>query len=290
MYLFFKNLEKSLLSLIKLVFISRWMGLHKYRTKNKSCLILGNGPSLLNSIEKYNKNDLKFDLFCVNNFACTPQYEELKPQFYVLQAPQFFKDDAQLSELYIQQRNTLFENIEKKTTWKIYFIIPIKAKSSSSFQKTLANNKFLTPLYFNDTAIEGFSALKWFSFKNNLGLPRPHNVLIPALINAINIGFKNIYIIGADHSWLGEISVNNQNESLVNQKHYYDEFSSKPEKMQDYIYRPRRLHEIINKFYLTFLGYWEIKSFAEKRGVHIYNSSETSMIDAFERVDLEILK
>lgn len=285
-----QDFTKTILSLVRIIFVARWFGLLKHKTSNKSCLILGNGPSLLKSIEKYKLMNLDFDLFCVNGFAFTEQYEMLKPTYYVLQAPQFYHEDPDLSDFYINQRNKLFEAIEKKTTWKLHFIAPIRAKKSSAFQKLLLKKNNLIPLYFNEVAIEGFSSFKTFFFSKKLGLPRPHNVLIPAIMNAINIGFKKIYLIGADHSWLGEISVNEKNEALVHQKHFYDENESKPEKMQDYIHRPRRLHEIINKFYLTFKGYWEIKYFAEKKGVRIYNASETSMIDAFERVAIETVK
>ena len=97
---------------------------------------------------------------------------------------------------------------------------------------------------------------------------------------------SKISILGADHSWLGEISVNNKNEALVNQKHFYDEQTSTSQPMQDYITRPRKLHEILRKFYLSFKGYWEINSYAEKKGIQIINSSETSMIDAFPKKGL----
>jgi hypothetical protein len=277
---------KTILSIVKLLFFTKWFGLLKHRTENKSCLILGNGPSLLTSIEKYKQSDTKHDLFCVNNFACTPQYEELQPEYYILQAPQFFLDDALLSTFYIEQRKTLFQHIQNKTTWDLFMVVPVRAKKSEAFKQLLNANNHLKPLYFNDTAIEGFASIKWFCFRKSLGMPRPHNVLIPGIMNAINIGYKTIYIIGADHSWLGEISVNEKNEALVHQKHFYDEESSKPEKMQDYIHRPRRLHEIINKFYLTFLGYWEIKAFADRKDIKIVNASENSMIDAFERGSL----
>ncbi len=102
-------------------------------------------------------------------------------------------------------------------------------------------------------------------------------------MNCIYLNYKVIYIIGADHSWLPEISVNEKNEALINQKHFYDEADSKPEQMNDLISRPRKLHEIIHKFYLTFKGYWLIKEYASSKNVRIYNASEISTIDAFER-------
>jgi hypothetical protein len=105
-------------------------------------------------------------------------------------------------------------------------------------------------------------------------------------MNLIHLDYKELYIVGADHSWLGEISVNDKNEAMVHQKHFYDEDISKPQKMEDRQDRPRRLHEIIHKFYLSVKGYWEIASYASKKRVKIYNSSEFSMIDAFERKPL----
>ena len=54
------------------------------------CAILGNGPSLRQSLE----NDLDFirnaELYCVNNFASSPEYALLQPMNYALLDPAFF--------------------------------------------------------------------------------------------------------------------------------------------------------------------------------------------------------
>ncbi|MEZ5049210.1 MAG: hypothetical protein R2766_06120 [Saprospiraceae bacterium] len=52
---------------------------------------------------------------------------------------------------------------------------------------------------------------------------RPHNVLIPALMNGINLGYKKIYLIGAVFYFYVQQIVNAINEVLINQKHFYDE-------------------------------------------------------------------
>ena len=284
------NLAPSILSIIKAFFFTKWVGALNFKTSSKTCVVIGNGPSFRKSLENHLDLLKNNELLCVNSFSATEYYEVLKPKFYVLQAPVLFYDENQLSDTYITIRNDIFQNIIEKTLWDLYLIVPFKAKKSNAFQAILNTNKNVKPLYFNDTALEGFSFIKTLFFNKRLGMPRPHNVLIPSLMNAIHIGFKEIFIIGADHSWLGEISVNDKNEALVHQKHFYDEENSKPEKMQDYIHRPRRLHEILNKFYLTFRGYWEIKEYAATKGVKIINASESSMIDAFERGSLESIK
>ena len=77
---------------------------------------------------------------------------------------------------------------------------------------------------------------------------------------------------------------------MMRHVHYYATEGTQPMKVEDRQDRPRTVHEIIHKFYLSFKGYWQIKAFAEKRGKRIYNASHVSMIDAFERKKLaEIL-
>lgn len=118
------------------------------------------------------------------------------------------------------------------------------------------------------------------------GMPRPHNVLIPGVFMSINIGFNQIFLVGTDHSWLPLISVNENNDALINQQHFYDEGQTQKGQM----YRnsqPRRLHEILEKFMLSFRAYFDLKEYAETRCVKIYNCTPGSYIDAFERKDIK---
>ena len=114
-------------------------------------------------------------------------------------------------------------------------------------------------------------------------MPRPHNVLIPSLILAIQSGYKEINVVGADHSWIEELTVNENNEAMVHQKHFYDEDSSKSEAMYKLGRRPRLLHEILEKFVYAFRSYHFIRQFSEKKGAKIWNLTPKSFIDAFDR-------
>ncbi len=276
---------QSLATIGKVLLLSKFNGILRYKKAKleNSIIILGNGPSLSKTILENYELIKKSDLLCVNNFASSDFFQELQPKYYIIAAPIFFQAEETLSKEYIDMRNVFFEAIVKKTTWDMNLMVPFVAKKSKYFREFLRSNEYINPLYFNTTPAEGITFLNHYLFKKGFGMPRPHNVLIPSIMNAIFLGFEEIKIVGADHSWLKEISVNEQNEALVHQKHFYDENESKPLKMQDYITRPRRLHEIVYKFYLTFRGYWDIASYAAKRNVKIINCSEESMIDAFER-------
>ncbi len=279
---------RSLASIGKVLLLSKWSGALQIKTTlpPQRCIIIGNGPSASESMDKFSILVQSYDLVCVNSFVVSEYFNRIQPKFYILAAPIFFHPDHEISTQYIALRRNVFEALATNTQHKMFLMVPFIAKKSADFRQLLTRNANLYPVYFNLTPVEGFTFLTRILFSLKLGMPRPHNVLIPAIMNMLLIGYKEIYLVGADHSWLSEITVNEQNESLVNQKHFYDENETKPQKMQDFIYRPRRLHEIIHKFYLSFKGYWEIAEYATSQRVGIFNASEYSMIDAFERKKL----
>ncbi len=285
-----ENLLYFTLSLVRLILGLRFYNssiqiVKKVKTTNKA-LILGNGPSLIETEEKFGHLFQEFDLIAVNRFPETPAFEKYKPKFLVLLAPIFYLPEAQLSEEYIELNSLLFASLEKKTTWNLTVIVPANQRKSRRLLNLLEKNKNIIPYFIKVNPVEGFSWFRHLGYRYRLGMPRPHNVLIPSLMLAMQAEYKHIAIVGADHSWLAEISVDEENQVFVHQKHFYDQSTSEPKQMNDYIVRPRRLHEVLHKFYLSFRGYWEIKTYSEKKKIEIYNCSETSMIDAFERKPL----
>jgi hypothetical protein len=115
-------------------------------------------------------------------------------------------------------------------------------------------------------------------------MPRPHNVLIPSIMIALSLGFKKIFLFGADHSWLKDIWVDEENNVLLQQKHFYDIDKAKPRHM-DYLGKgKRKMHEVLIKFYHSFKGYFEIDAYGKNQGKTIYNCTPGSYIDAFDRL------
>lgn len=283
-----------ILSLIKAVFLSKLTFNSKSKSyKNENLVILGNGPSLTESLQ--NKNFLSDKkLLCVNYFGRTEEYQELKPSFYVITSLEyFFNEDKE--DFAIERRKTL-KSIASKTQWPLVLFVPAKAKRQKDWKQLFSQNKNISIFYFNTTPIEGFNFFTNFMYSKNWGMPRPHNVLIPSLILAINMKFSNIFIAGADHSWLQEIQVDQDNEVLLSQKHFYDKQAKKQSQYRDMsVAQPmyhggsrdtRKLHEVLEKFYYTFQSYWKINGFAEAKNIKIYNVTPISYIDAFERLNI----
>ena len=101
---------------------------------------------------------------------------------------------------------------------------------------------------------------------------------------------------GADHSWLQEIFVDDDNEVLLSQKHFYDKQAAKQKHYRDMsvaqpMYRggsaqSRKLHEVLEKFYYTFRSYWTLRKYAESKAIEVINITPNSYIDAFKKAPL----
>ena len=279
--IFINNLVLSTLSVIKIIILSKFHKQNKLVTENNAVVILGNGPSLINSY-KENKGFINsMDKICVNHFAETNLYSILKPNIYILAAPEMWIDDVE--EFYFKKGEKLFSTIANSTKWYLSLFIPANASKFQRWQKEIKQNKNITIHYFNTTPIEGFNWFENYCFSRNWGMPRPHNVLIPSLIIAINTAYKKIYLLGADHSWMKDIWVSDNNEVLLTQKHFYDIKTAIAKPMDNLGKGSRKMHEVLIKFVYAFKGYFRIKEYADYKGVEILNATPESYIDAFKR-------
>ncbi len=246
-----------ILSIIKIFIFSKLFIKIKDKKENtnKDCIILGNGPSL-NSFLKEKKYFLQNkELFCVNLFPISEFFERLKPRYYVLSAPEVYKGIGNYQKL----QEDIFNNLLKKTHWELFFFVPYFIKKYFD-KKRFSENKNIKIIFYNFTPIEGFEFFNYFCFEQNLGMPRNHNVLATSLMLSLSLNFKKIYLAGADHSWLKDIFVTDNNMVLLTQKHFYDEKTAKAEPMAKLGKGERKLYEILEKFTLTFKSYFKIKN------------------------------
>jgi len=262
---------------IRILFSSSW-NIRFTDQANDSIYILGNGPSL---------NDIATEklsgkvCLAVNNFAMTPLFTEIKPAFYVIAAPEYWLEHVDHN--YKEMRNNLFAQIKDKLSWNMEIFIPYKSRKYKLKDRLHALSPNLKISYYNDTPAEGIAVLTQYAYKKRLGMPRPHNVLIPSIMIAIWKNFKQIYLFGADHSWLSEIFVSEDNTAYLTQKHFYDSKVAKPDIMKKKGTGTRKLHEILRKFMLTFEAYHQINAYAIKNNISIINKTKNSFIDAFSR-------
>ena len=240
------------------------------RTVNESLIIMGNGPSLNDTIAGSAEALEQSDLLAVNFAANTPVFRRFKPEYYLLADPHFFTSQA---ENVLQLLQSL-----KAVDWPMTLFVPVNAKVELS-------NPLIRIERFNMVGAEGFEWLRNRLYRSGLAMPRPRNVLIPSIMTAIRMGYKRIYIAGADHTWTQTLAVNENNEVVSIQPHFYKDGQDELMRTAT-VYKNVRLHEILESFSIAFKAYHEIARYAKKAGVEILNVTPGSFIDAFERVTL----
>lgn len=241
------------------------------KPRTSPLIILGNGPSLAETIANCPDELAAAPLLAVNFAANAPEFTSLKPDYYVLADPHFFrrKDDPNVSRL--------LENL-RAITWPMTLFIPYGEHAD-------LGNPLLKIEHFPMRATEGPQWFREAAFKARLGMPRPRNVLIPSLMIGLWLGYTEIYICGADHSWMKTLSVNERNEVISIQPHFYKEDSRELERQRiDYLHTP--LHSVLESQMIAFRSYHIIEQYARSRSINIYNSTPGSFIDAFRRKPL----
>ena len=101
------------------------------------------------------------------------------------------------------------------------------------------------------------------------------------------MGYKEIYLLGAEHSWLQDLCVKEDNLLYIRHRHFSGETELAPmHKAAPKNTETFKVHELLEAFRRTFRSYWLLKEYASFRGAVVYNATPDSYIDAFERRDL----
>lgn len=283
---FIENLILSLLSIVKVCILSRFF-IKPYKPKisrDEELIILANGPSLNTSLKEHESYFHNKTIMCVNGFSVSEYYKILKPKYYMLSAPEFWLD-VPTTEAHIPWRKNIFERIEKDTDWELHLFIPAPAKKSKFWNAQFKTNPNINIHYYNATPVEGFKCFTHFMYRHNLGMMRPHNVLVPSIFNGINMNYKKIIIFGADHSWHEELKVDDKNVLTINFEHFYDKG-----KVVGSLHKlgavEFKVHDLFRKSYLAFKGYFLLLDYGLSKRTEIYNASHKSYIDAFPKIKI----
>ncbi len=238
-------------------------------------VILGNGPSLNETIAQSSDFLMQHHRLAVNFAANAPAFTTLQPTHYVLADPHFFHaiNEPNVARLWLAL---------SQVDWAMNLFVPVNVSLPPDVAGIIAGNACLRLHRYNLTPVEGAEWLENWAFKHLLGMPRPRNVLIPSIMIAIACGYRTIYIAGADHSWTRTLSVDDENNVVSIQPHFYKEDEKEVQRVNtEYMQYP--LHQILYSFYVAFRSYHTIARYAGHLGVDIFNITPGSFIDAFPR-------
>lgn len=273
---------------------------------NDVCLVLGNGPSLKDSFEKHMNFFEDKKKICVNEFNKSEYYERIKPDFYVLADPMYWNrsfqkiradlnanrlDHYTLEALeYYQSLRDIVEgtinNIERKTQWPMTLFLPLQSKLLKLFADLPSKNPYVSICYYNTTPINrGFKALRYLMYRHNLAMPTPQTVLNSAIFLALNMGFKKIFLLGADHSFHENLKVDDKNMVYSKDLHFYDTEKVKilPQFKEQNTGTTFTMHEWWMFLYKMFSSHFYLEAYSRSLNSKIYNASERTFLDAYER-------
>lgn len=250
----------------------------KYNKLNENIIILGSGPSLTDDLLKI-KHISNSKFLAVNDFINSALFNELKPHYYVLADPGYF--DKNCDNILVQGTIKLLHNIDYNLELYIPFVYKdIFLKNNPHIIK----NKFLIIKPFHTNEYCGFEKVNHFLYEFGLSMPLAQNILIAAIFISINLGYKSVYLLGADHSWLYDLRVNEFNQVCQFKRHFYK--SNENNQLTLFLKSPNetfKMHEILLILSRTFHGYHKLEKYSKKRNTKVINVTTNSYIDAFER-------
>lgn len=272
------QLGATLASLVKIPLMSRRPSPRSREEKN-TIIVMGNGPSLRDAMTDHRDVLMAYPRLAVNLSALAPEFRELRPDYYILADIAFFLKEK------TGKVPALWEALAS-VDWPMTLFLPATARKMPEVRRLPAN---ITVKYYNLTPAEGWRWLMHPVYDLGLAMPRPRNVLIPSIMSSMREGFRRIVLIGADHNWSKTLWVTDRNCVVSVQPHFYKDDDKELRRAEE-IFRNVRLHEVYENYAIAFRSYFNVKAYAERRGVEILNATPGSFIDAFPRISLDYLR
>lgn len=267
-----KALGAGLATLAKVALRSKWVGGKAPAVASgRPVVVMGNGPSLRHTLDNERSLLLESDLMAVNFFPLAPEWRELRPSHLVLADPHFFAEplDPKVAELW--------ESVSR-ADWPLTLHVP--ADRLATARRLAGEAPALAPM--NLTPAEGSRWLRHRLFRRGLAMPRPRNVLVPALMEALRMGCRDIRLAGADHTWTRTLAVDDRNRVVSVQPHFYADTEGEQQRI-DAVYAGVRLHEVLFSMATALRSYFDVAAWASELGATVLNISPGSFIDAFPR-------
>lgn len=212
------------------------------------CFIISTGPSLeIKDLEMISENDVTFSMNTI--FKLFPR-TQWRPTYYVM-------FDSDLHRTLNKQFDLDFDSFAKKNSFL------------SSHNKNIikSKNSILLNINFLDHYIR-YGKSKLFRYTGDFlyGFYDNYSVTQDSIILAIYMGFKEIYLLGADNDYLGDKQHFEKDDGHDGDLSYVE--SVKTQNAND-------------------LGYEFVKTVAQKNDVRIYNATRGGRVECFDRKKLE---
>ena len=244
--------------------------------------ILGNGPALTDELPQLlaHAGDGQRDFMAVNFFAEDERFSELRPTYYVLSDPMFFRDTDQRERV-----AALYRTMNERVTWPMNLYVQYYNPERFDYRAALPNpNIRIVP--FHTQMYRGFRRLEFQLYRRGLGSANFGTVVQVGEYIALLLGYKRIELYGVDHTLLEGLCVDDENRLCRADRHYYDDGNAAPARpmFQKVPHRPYTMATYLAEVAELFRGHEVLRDYAATLGARIVNCTRGSMIDAYEKV------
>lgn len=273
-----KNIYYTIIGILRIIKKGNYFSRKQFVpiSSNKVLRILGNGKSL-NDVSLI--EDDAIDYMVVNRHVLGDNYTTIRPAYYVLADPHFFRHPEGLN---------VIKTINEKTTWSMTLCV-VYTKEAKQALKQIVDNSNIKIIFYNQTAFEGYNNLRYYFYDQQLAMPVVQNVLVASIMIGLQMNYMHIELYGVEHSWTKYLFVGENNVVYLENPHFFDKGKVSAQPVKDIQHTNEYpIYLILKNYSRMFKSYWEIKNYmiATRKSNHICNKTKGSFIDAFKREKL----
>ena len=228
---------------------------------------------------------LFFATMAVNFFALGEELETLRPKYYVLSDPQFFRRSGRSERV-----EALYKALDSRTAWPMNLYVQYYNPEHFDYRAAVPNpNVRIVP--FHTTLFRGFRRVEFWCYRHGLGSGNFGTVVQNGIFIALLLGYRDIELYGVDHTLLEGLCVDERNRLCRIRSHYYDNGAAQT---AEPIYvnatdppQPYTMASYLAETAELFRGHEVLRDYARTLGARIVNRTRHSMIDAYERMPVQ---
>ena len=212
-------------------------------------------------------------------FAEDDRFEVVKPKYYVLSDPMFFRDSACRDRV-----RALYATLARKVAWPMNLYVQYYNPEGFDYRAALPNSN-IRIVRFHTQMYRGFRSLEFWLFRRGLGSANFGTVVQVGEYVALLLGYKRIELYGVDHTLLDGLCVDDGNRLCRIDRHYYDGAeAAAPQPIYKKVpHVPYTMADYLAEVAELFRGHEVLRDYAAALGARIVNRTRGSMIDAYER-------
>lgn len=241
--------------------------------------VLGNGPSLKGELEELLCDHAARDFMAVNFFAEDERFMVLRPAYYVLSDPMFFRRTSLRGRI-----EQFYRTLNERVTWPMNLYVQYYNPEHFDYRAHLTN-PLIRIVRFHTITYYGFRAVRHWLFNHGLGSGNFGTVVQVGELIALQLGYRRVELYGVDHTLLEGLTVDGENRLCRADRHFYDDDTTPHLKpmMQKVPEVPYTMAVYLQEVADLFRGHELLRDYADSLGAEIVNCTRSSMIDAYRR-------